>query len=244
MAEELQKPPSTEEGPVTPDAEEVQPVAAPKMVPESELRALQAKKDREVAAAKRELEAARAQMDALRASMETDVAELARATMEPGQAQEFIGQRQSQRQMDEMRRKAYEADKLKSIVELSEKHNIPLSEFAEVRNNPYAQVTDALAVVSAALEKQQKELEAMLKKREAEAQTAAEQAERKERKESGADKISTPPEPAKGSPDLMAQYQQKRQAILEASARSRGRGDHTAQMLALKREYRDLGLDI
>lgn len=258
MAEELQQPaPSQAEpqAPVTPEhrtepsgavPEPVQPEPdkGPEMVPVTDLRALQSVKDREVTAAERRAQAAEAQLAALKATMDTDISDLARATMEPDEAQQFIAQRQSHRQYTDTQQAAYDGQKLKTIVGLVEKFDIPLSEFSGVRADPRAQVPDAYAVVTAYLEKMARETAATVAKRKAEAQTLAQQGERQIRREAGDDKIGSVAEPAASSPALKAQFEKERLDILTRSNASRGRGDFSGQLIACKNKYRELGLDI
>jgi len=245
MEEELQKTASEEQTPVTPDAETVQPEPAPTMVPESDLRALQAVKDREVAAAKREAEGLRQQMQALQASMEGQMDALAQRTMEPEDYSAYSGVQQQQRQADELQRQQYEAQKLKTIVDLAGRYNIPVNAFDAVRANPYAAYGEAFQVVSDHQEKQLKELEQRIATQQREAETATRQTQRQERQTTGADSIGSPAEPATGgSPDLMAQYQKERQAILTGVRSGSTRKNWTTEMLNLKDRYRKLGLDI
>lgn len=243
--DELQTPASDEQAPVTPATEPVQP--EPEMVPVTDLRALQAVKDREVAAAKREAENYRQQVQAIQASQastEGQMDALARQALPPEDYSAFAEQRQQQQQATALQRQQYEAQKLATIVDLASKNDIPISAFDAVRNNPYAQYGDAFQVVSDYQAKRLKELEQQIATRQQEAEVMARQTQRQDRQATGADSIGSPAEPATGSPDLMAQYQKRRQEILIGSQQRPTARRWTQEMLNLKAEMREKGLDI
>jgi len=244
MEEKLQPPASDEQTPVTPSAETVQPEPVPEMVPVTDLRALQGVKDREVAAAKREADGLRQRMQALQDSMEGQMDALAQQTMEPEDYSAYAGERQQQQQNTELQRQQYEAQKLSTIVDLAGRYDIPVSAFDAVRANPYAAYGEAFQVVSDHQETKLKQLEQQIATGKQEAETKTRQTQRQDRHESGADSIGSPAEPATGSPDLMAQYQKERQAILTGVRSGSTRKNWTTEMLNLKARYRELGLDI
>lgn len=235
MAEELQSA-SLEEEPTTPEAAVVQPEPKPEVVPVSDLRALQGKKDREVAAATARAQAAEQRLAALEASME----QLATQTMGADEAQEFIGQRRQQSQLADLQRRATEGQKFKDILEMARKNNVPISEFEAVISNPGATYIDAQSVVTGFYQKQLAALQKQQVAAQKEADTVARKVQRQERSENGSDAIGSPAEPTTGSPDLEAQYQKEKTAII-ARAMAGQRGQDTA-LLRLRSKYRDLGL--
>ena len=235
MAEELQSA-SPKEEPTTPKAAVVQPEPKPEVVPVSDLRALQGKKDREVAAATARAQAAEQRLAALEASME----QLATQTMGADEAQEFIGQRRQQSQLADLQRRATEGQKFKDILEMARKNNVPISEFEAVISNPGATYIDAQSVVTGFYQKQLAALQKQQVAAQKEADTVARKVQRQERSENGSDAIGAPAEPTTGSPDLEAQYQKEKAAII-ARAMAGQRGQDTA-LLRLRSKYRDLGL--
>ncbi len=244
MAEELpQTPPgvgqevaSPEQPPVTPDAAEVQP-KPPEMVPVEDLRKVQGVKDREVAAATARAQTAEQRLAALETSME----QLATQTMGADEAQQFIGQRRQQSQLADLQRQATEGQKYRDIIRMSNDSNIPISEFEAVLGNPNATYLDAQKVVTSYYQKQIEDFRRQKGVIQEEAKTVARKVERQERSEDGSDAIGAPAEPTVGSPDLEAQYQKEKAAIIAGAAAGR-RGMDTA-LLRLRSKYRDLGLD-
>jgi len=239
MAEELQTA-SPEQPPVTPPAAEVQPKAeAPKeeTVPLEDLRKVQSVKDREVAAAIARAQVAEQRLAALEASME----QLATQTMGADEAQQFIGQRRQQSQLADLQRQATEGQKVKDILEMARKNNVPISEFENVLANPGASYIDAQQVVTGFYQKQLEELRRQQNTAQKEAETVARKVQRQERSEDGSDAIGAPAEPTTGSPDLEAQYQKGRAVILAGALA--GRRGMDSQLLALRSKYRNLGLE-
>lgn len=236
MPDELQEGVSAEEPQVTPTGE-AQP-DAPKMVPETDLRALQAVKDREVTAAKREATAAQQRLAALEASMET----LAHQTMEPQDARAFIKDQRGQRQQASLQQRAAMATKYEEIFAMSRKNDVPISAFEGVLADPNATPADAQAIVTNFWRTKVEAAEKAVQKQEQEAAVVATQTKRKERNENGSDKIGTPAEPATGSPDLEAQYQEEKKTLIAASqANPRGK-NWLQEIINLKARYREQGL--
>ena len=235
MAEEL-KPASEDQEQPTPEAAEVQPEPKIAMVPETDLRAMQGVKDREVAAATTRAQMAEQRLAALEASME----QLATQTMGTDEAQEFIGQRRQQSQLTDLQRRANEGEKFKAIIEMARKNNIPVEAFDGVLANPNASYADAQLVVTGYYQKQLDDLTRQQAKAEVEAETVARKVVRQERSENGSDAIGAPAEPTAGSPDLEAQYK-KDLADITARALAGQRGQDSA-LLALRNKYRKLGL--
>lgn len=240
MDKELQQPASDQEPEATPKADEVQPKAeAPKeeMVPLKDLRKLHSVKDREIAAATARTQAAEQRLATLEASME----QLATQTMGADEAKEFIGARRQRSQLADLQRQAADGQKLKDIYKMARDSNVPIGEFEAVLANPASTYLDAQKVVSDHYQQQIKELRQQQATDQEEAETMARKAQRQERNEDGSDAIGAPAEPTTGSPDLEAQYQKKKEAIIAGAAAGR-RGMDTA-LLRLRSEYRDLGLD-
>ncbi|RKY68948.1 MAG: hypothetical protein DRQ02_02625 [Candidatus Latescibacterota bacterium] len=250
MPEELQpgastvEPGAMPEGQAAPEKKEETEV---KLIPESDLRALQSKLDKRQAeltkqaeTARREAEAARLQLQTLRASMDT----LARQTMDPKEAENFIAQQEQQGQMAELQRDAILYRRRQFADNLAEQYGIPTAEFNSVINNPTATEQDALKVVSDYLAKQKADWERQQREATQNAQVVAEKQERQVRSANGSDKIGTPAEPASGSPDLRAQYDKKAKEIVTQSwARPRVK-DWAGELRKLKEEYRALGLEV
>lgn len=238
MAEELpQEVASLEQPPVTPDAAEVQPKPEVEMVPVDDLRKVQGVKDREVAAATARAQAAEQRLAALEASME----QLATQTMGADEAKEFIGARRQQSQLADLQRQATEGQKVKDILEMARVNDVPISEFEAVLASPGATYIDAQQVVSGFYQKQLEELRRQQNAAQKETETVARKVERQERSEDGADAIGAPAEPTTGSPDLEAQYQKEKAAIIAGALAGR-RGMDSA-LLNLRSKYRNLGLD-
>jgi len=238
MPDELQEGVSTEEPQVTP-AGEAQP-DAPKMVPVEDLRSLQATKDREVSAAKREAATAQQRLAALEASMET----LAHRTMEPQDAQAFIQDQRGQRQQASLQQQAAMATKYEDIFKMSRQNEVPISEFEGVLADSNATPADAQAVVTNFWRSKVEAAEKAVQKQEQEAAVATAQVQRQTRNQDGSDKIGTPAEPATGSPDLEAQYQEEKNTLIAASQRNPRGKDWLRALIDLKAKYREQGLTI
>lgn len=228
--------PPAEEPKVTPEGEAP---PEPKLVPEEDLRRLQAVKDREVAAANREATAMKQRLAAMEASMES----LARQTMQPEDAAQFVAGQRGQREMDDLRRRAALLAKYEDIDRMARENEVPLDKFAAVRANLNATPADAQAVVTNFWREKVKTAEREVAQREKEATVTAQKVQRQERTNDGADRIGTPAEPAGGSPDLEAQYRKEAKVFKDAALRGE-RGDWTQKLLDLKIKYRELGLKI
>lgn len=226
----VEEPKTTPEGEAPPE---------PKLVPEEDLRRLQAVKDREVTAAKREADAMRQRLAAMEASMET----LARQTMEPQDAQRFVQERRGQRQQADLQQQAGMARKYEDIFRMSRENDVPITKFEAVLANSAAKPEDAQKVVTDFWREKVKAAEREAKQREQEAAVTVAKVQRKERTEDGSDRIGTPAEPAGGSPDLEAQYLEEKSKLTNAALRGE-RGDWLKKFVDLKSKYRKLGLDI
>lgn len=242
MAEELQVASDDQEQP-TPEAAEVQPEI--KMVPETDLRALQGVKDREVTAKTRELAAAIARANAADqrlAALETSMENLATQTMGADEAQAFIGQRRQQAQHTDLQRRAAEGQKFKDIVRMARENKIPVEAFDAVLANSGASYEDAQLIVTEYYKKQLDDLRKQQAKAETEAATVARKVQRQERSENGSDAIGAPAEPTAGSPDLEAQYlKEKSEVTSQALA---GKQGMFRVLQDLKAKYRKLGLNV
>ena len=189
--------------------------------------------------AKREAETSRQRLAAIEASMES----LARQTMDPQDAQQFIASQRGQRQQADLQQQAGMARKYEDIFRMSREGGVPIDEFEAVRANPAATPEDAQRVVTDFWRRKVEAAEREAAQREKEAAVTAQKVQRQERTENGADRIGTPAEPTEGSQDLEAQYREEAQVFKNAALRGE-RGDWTQRLLDLKIKYRGLGLKI
>ena len=219
---------------------------AEKLVPESQLRSLQSKADKRASDLEKRANRAGAELEAARqklAAYEATVQNTAHQMFQPEDATQFVQHVHQQRQRGEQNWHAEQGKKLLSVIEVSEKSGVPLTEFQDVLSNPYATVADANVVITSYHQKETERLKKELEKAMAEQENAVKATERKVRKEVGADKIGSPePESStKDTTNLRAEYVKEYSALV-MRART---GDGTAinALQPLKVRFAKLGLE-